>query len=288
MPAPTRTTRQPARAVARPAARPLPGRMATPPTKKPNDLDPGTVRAILAGLVALAVVATGFGVHRILQEPEGAPQAGCVIAMDTQGSAQIMRDRYEAWLRGQVSKCAKKARGVVDVVLATSETKTSTTVSVGANLRDGVDLTGNKEVDDGRVDRAINRLVAEVHEQILNAPRQKKGGTDLLGVTCVAADLLKGRATKTLIYMSDGMNASKPYRLRDIPLDDAAIAKDVDQARASGLLCRLPGVQVHMMGAGIGRGTHLLMPGRLEAIAHFWRAAFAAAGANLVAYQREP
>lgn len=288
MPTPTRTTRQPGRAVARPAARPLPGRPAPAPEQKATELDPGTIRAIVASLVALVVVATGFGVHRFLQEPDDAPQAGCAFALDAQGATGLMRDNYEEWLPVQVAGCAKEARGVVDVFLATSETKTNTTSSVTSNLRDDVDLTGNDEVDGKRIDAEIDDLVARAHDEILGAPRQKTFGTDLVGVTCVAEDLLRGRTDKTLVMMSDGVNGKEPYRLRYVPLDDDSIARYVADLLASGMLCPLTDVDVYVYGAGMGRTTDLLEPGRLEAIEKFWRAVFDAAGANLVAYQREP
>lgn len=288
MPTPSRTNRQTAGAVARPAGRPLPGRTAPLPEQKPTDLDPGTFRAIVAGLLALVVVATGFGVHRFLQAPEDAPQAGCAIGLDAQGSNSVNRENVEKWLPEQISGCADKGGGVVDVFLASSQTKTNRTPSESSNFRDDVDLTGNDKVDGERIADEVDDLVTRVQDNILGAPRQSAGGTDLIGVSCVAADLLQGRTDKTLVLITDGMNASEPYRLRNINLDDASIATYVDEALASGLLCPLEGVQVYMYGVGMGSTTDRLEPGRLEAIEKFWRAALKAAGAELVAYQREP
>lgn len=288
MPTPIRTTRQPARAVARPASRRLPGRTPPPPrTSTSTAIDPATFRASIAAVMALTVVATGYTVRSLLREEDG-PQTGCVISLDAQGATGHMGDTYEGWLPGQVVDCAKDSRGVVDVSLATSETKTNGTPSEKVNLRDDVQLTGNDEVDGKRIDDEIEDFIDRVHEKILGAPRQETVGTDLVGVTCVAADLLKGRTDKRLILMSDGVHARAPYRLRYVPLDDESIATYVDELVSSGMACPLPGVDVYVYGAGMGRTTDVLEPGRLEAIERFWAQLFEALGANLVAYQRQP
>lgn len=298
MPTPTRSTRQPVRATprqagrpaagaaARPPMRPIPGR-ATPPPPEPR-FEPGTLRTIVVGALTLATIAAGYTAYRFLRDDGTGPQSGCAIGIDAQGATGVMRTNIESWLPQQITECADGGKGVVDVFLATAQTRTNITPAEATNFRNDIDLVGNNDVDARRVSEAVDALVDRVEDNILGAPRQTKVGTDLIGASCVAADMLKGRTSKTLVLFSDAVNGSKPYRLRYMDLDDASIKEAVDEAVSSGQLCRLDGVKVSMFGVGMSRVTDLMEPGRLEAIERFWRAAWAAVGAELVSYQREP
>jgi hypothetical protein len=216
-----------------------------------------------------------------------APHAGCVIAVDPQGSTKAMAATYRSWLGPQVQRCAAASRASVDLVLVTSETTTTSTTPVHTDLS-ALDLTGNAPTDRGIVAEEIDRVVAEAGTRLFAAPPQKRLGTDLIGLACVAADLLEGATDKTLVIDTDAMNDRRPYQLRFLDLDDASVHRMVEKIRAEGRLCDLTGVQVEMYGVGIGTGTAGLSPAQLAGVRRFWEAFFEATGAELVVYRRNP
>ncbi len=270
------------------AARPSPGRHPGTPARRtaapqrPASRRPWLLAGATLGALALAVPAVN---HLTTPDPN-APHAGCVLGVDAQGSTSKMIDAYRQWLPGQAEECAAADRATLSIALVSGETRTSTVTPVSTDLR-SLDFTGNSVNDETIVDNEIDRVVKEADQAILAAPKQQ-GGTDILGVMCVAHDLLRGHSPSTLIIDSDGINYRKPYRLSEVPLDEASIAKYVDQLKADGQLCDLTGTQVHMYGVGIGSGTGKLSPERLTGIQRFWEAVVRATGAELVAYRRNP
>ena len=114
------------------ATRPVPGRRHGTPARRTAPPSPPANRKpwLLAG-AALASLAIGASVINYVTKPDpDAPQAGCVIAEDTQGTTKLMADTYKSWLADQVKGCAKADRAAFDVVLVTSETRTRTTTPV--------------------------------------------------------------------------------------------------------------------------------------------------------------
>lgn len=244
---------------------------------------------LLAGATLMSLAMGAAAINYVTKPDPDAPQAGCVIAEDTQGTTKDMAATYKSWLADQVKGCAKADRAAVDIVLVTSETRTGTTTPVSLNLRDDIEYTGNTDNDGELVDDAIDDLVADAEPNIFNAPRQKAGGTDLIGVVCVASDLFAGRADKTLIINTDGMNDRLPYRLRAVNLGSEAVQRYVSEIVATWPPdCTLAGAKVLMYGTGIGSGTEKLTAEQLLGVEAFWRALFAAAGAEVVTYQRNP
>jgi hypothetical protein len=232
----------------------------------------------------MALVLAGFAYLHRRHRPT--VQAGCLVAVDAQGSARIMRTAYSTWLPEEVKNCAARDRANVNVALISGETTTSTVTPVSADL-DALDFTGNATDDQNLVSDKINQVVSQANKSILAAPTQA-GGTDLVGLLCVAHAMLKGSSPSTLVINSDMMNNREPYVLRSAPLDPKSIAQAVHQLQASGQLCDLTGTTVYVYGAGIGSGTNRLTGDRLGEVQRFWQAIFSAAGANLVTYQRNP
>ncbi|WP_055476939.1 hypothetical protein [Gordonia sp. HS-NH1] len=216
----------------------------------------------------------------------GVPRAGCVIAVDAQWSASTMTDAYRQWLPRQAEDCAADTRADLNIALVSGETRTSTVTPVSTQLS-RLDFTGNESTDSTIVKNEIDRVVKKADNAILSAPEQR-GGTDIIGVLCVAHDLLAGNTPSTLIIDTDGINNHAPYRLEMLPLDDAKITEYVDQLKADGQLCDLTGTQVHMYGVGIGQGTSDMSGEQLTGVHRFWEAAIRATGATLVNYQRNP
>lgn len=215
-----------------------------------------------------------------------APTAGCVIAVDAQYSASRMLDSYRAWLPGQAEGCAAADHADLSIALVSGETRTGTVTPVTGRLSK-LDYTGNGPTDDTIAHNEIDRVVKDADKAILDAPRQRPG-TDIIGVLCVAHDMLRGHSPSTLIINSDGINNRAPYRLGSVPLDDASITRYVEELKADGQLCDLTGVQVYMYGVGIGSGTSTMSDERLTGIRKFWEAAIRSTGADLVVYQRNP
>lgn len=269
------------------ASRPTPGRRRGTPTRRTAPPPRSNRKPWLLAAATLVVLGLGFSVMTHMTEVDpGAPRAGCIIAVDAQWSASIMTDAYRQWLPGQAEDCAAADRADLSITLVSGETRTSTVTPVSTILS-GLDFTGNKSNDNTIVKNEIDRVVKKADEAILNAPNQA-GGTDIIGVLCVAHDLLNGHTPSTLIIDTDGINNRAPYRLEMLPLDDANITKYVDQLKADGQLCDLTGTQVHMYGVGIGEGTSDMSDEQLTGVHRFWEAAIRATGATLVTYQRNP
>lgn len=286
MPAPNRYAPRPR--YTQGPARPGPASRPRSPIQRPAPPSTPTNRRLwLPAAATLAAVALGVGViNRITTPDPDAPQAGCVIGIDAQGSTSTMLENYREWLPDQASDCSAADRAALHIALVSGETRTSVVTPVSANLR-ALDYTGNDTNDDTITSDEINRVVTKADEAILTAPKQR-GGTDILGLICVAHDLLAGHSPSTLIINSDGVNNRKPYRLAKIPLDESSITEYVDQLKATGQLCDLTGTQVHMYGIGIGSGTSDLAHEQLTGIQRFWEAVFSATGAELVTYTRNP
>jgi hypothetical protein len=261
------------RRLSAPSGRRTPGRPTT--DKKPYIVVGVTFGALILG--------TTLFNHITRTDPE-APTASCVIAVDAQGSAAGMKDAYRQWIPSQAEVCAQQ--GDLSITLVSGKTRTSTVTPVTGSLS-SLEYTGNDANDAVIAKNEIDRVVQEADEAILAAPRQR-GGTDILGVICVAHDLLRGHSPSTLIINSDGINNRKPYQLAKAPLDDASIATYVDQLKADGQLCDLTGTQVHMYGVGIGSGTGKMSDEQLAGVRRFWEAAIRATGGDLVTYQRNP
>ncbi|KQZ88500.1 hypothetical protein ASD62_03380 [Phycicoccus sp. Root563] len=241
---------------------------------------------MLAGST-LGILALVLTLATWLTRPElDGPQAGCVIAVDAQGSAGAMLTSYRQWLAKQASDCAAEDRGRLSIALVSGETRTGTVTPVTVDLR-ALKLTGNDVRDAANVRQKIARAVQEADRAILAAPNQH-GGTDIVGMLCVAGDLLQGHTPATLVLDTDGMNNKAPYRLSAIPLDDASITTYVKQLKADGQLCDLRGTRVLMYGVGIGAGTGKLSAQRLAGIQRFWEAVVRGTGAELAVYQRNP
>lgn len=280
---------QRARAVPAPT-RPASGRRTVPPavrrTSSPPPPSANRKPVLLAG-AAIASLAVGAFALNVLTKPNpAAPTAGCVIAVDPQFSASTMRDAYRQWLPAQAEACAADARADLSVALVSGETRTSTVTPITGNLSD-LDYTGNATDDDTIAGNEIDRVVKEADKAILDAPQQQPG-TDIIGMLCVAHDLLKGHSPSTLILDTDGINNHGDYRLARIPLDDANITNYVDALKADGQLCDLTGTQVHMYGVGIGSGTSNMSDAQLSGVRKFWEAVIRATGAELATYQRNP
>lgn len=241
---------------------------------------------LLAG-AAIASLAIGATVLNFITKPDpDQTTAGCVIAVDPQFSAARMRDTYRQWLPSQAEACAADTRADLSIALVSGETRTSTVTPVTGNLAD-LDYTGNNTNDKTIAANEIDRVVKEADVAILDAPRQQPG-TDIIGVLCVAHDLLRGHSPSTLIIDSDGIHNRKPYRLAKVPLDDSSVTQYVDALKADGQLCDLTGTQVHMYGVGIGSGTSKMSDEQLAGVRRFWEAVIRATGADLVTYQRNP
>lgn len=286
MPAPNRYAPRPrytqGRAPAGPASRPgspirRPSSPSAPTNRKPLVLATATLAALALGVVVINHITT--------PDPD-APQAGCVIAVDAQGSTSSMVENYRKWLPNQAKDCAAEHRASLHIALVSGETRTGTVTPVSTDLRD-LDYTDSASNDATIASNEINRVLTEADQAILTAPKQR-GGTDILGLICVAHNLLDAHSPATLIINSDGVNNRKPYRLAKIPLNDASITQYVDQLKAAGQLCDLTGTQVHMYGVAIGSGTSDLTDDQLTGIQHFWEAVIPATGAELVTYQRNP
>ena len=241
---------------------------------------------LLAGAAIASLAVGAFAINVITKPDPDTPKAGCVIAVDAQGSAAPMRDTYRQWIPGQAKECAGAIRADLSVALVSGETRTSTVTPITGNLSD-LEYTGNATDDDTIASNEIDRVVKEADEAILTAPAQE-GGTDIVGMLCVAHDLLKGHSPSTLILDTDGINNHGDYRLARIPLDDANITKYVDALKADGQLCDLTGTQVHMYGVGIGSGTSNMSDAQLTGVRKFWEAVIRATGADLVTYERNP
>jgi hypothetical protein len=265
-----------------PASRPgSPSRRPAPPATSTNR------KPWLLATATLAALTLSVGAIDHITKPDpDAPQAGCVIAVDAQGSASTMIENYRKWLPDQARDCAADDRAALHIALVSGETRTGAVTPASSDLR-ALDYTGNDSNDDTIASGEVDRVVTEADQAILTAPKQR-GGTDILGLICVAHDLLDGHSPSTLIVNSDGINNRKPYRLTKIPLDEASITQYVDQLKATGQLCDLTGTQVHMYGVGIGSGTSNLADEQLTGIQRFWEAAFTATGAELVTYKRNP
>ena len=241
---------------------------------------------VIAGVTFVAL-ALGTTLYDHFTKPgPGAPTAGCVIAVDAQGSASTMRDAYRQWLPDQAEECAAASRADLSIALVSGETRTSTVTPVTSNLAD-LDYTGDGTNDKTIAANEIDRVVKEADEAILAAPKQE-GGTDIVGALCVAHDLLRGHSPSTLIIFSDGIHYREPYLLTKVPLDDASVTQYVDELKADGQLCDLTGTQVKMYGVGIGSGTSKMSDEQLAGVRRFWEAVIRATGADLVTYQRNP
>lgn len=239
-------------------------------------------RAPAAALVAVGLVLVGLQLKDYVWP--GQPASACVVAVDPQGSTRAMAATYESWVPDQVRACADK-NSVVSLVLVTSETRTGTTMPAVLDLTK-IDYTGNDVRDRELVNNAVDKFVGTEVPALFQAPKQLNLGTDLIGLDCVAADLLKGRVNPRLVIDTDGMNDREPYKLRRIALDPDSVQKYIQALKGSGQICDLDGVQVAMFGTGIGTGTAKLDAGKLGGVETFWRAFFEASGATVVAYGR--
>ena len=277
-----------AQAVAAPS-RNAPGpRTVTPVRRRPATPPPsGNRKPLFLAGAAIASLAIGATVLNFITKPDpDAPTAGCVIAVDAQGSASTMRDAYRQWLPSQAEECAAANRANLSIALVSGETRTSTVTPVTSNLAD-LDYTGDGTNDKTIAANEIDRVVKEADEAILAAPKQE-GGTDIVGALCVAHDLLRGHSPSTLIIFSDGIHYREPYLLTKVPLDDASVTQYVDALKADGQLCDLTGTQVQMYGVGIGSGTRKMSDEQLAGVRRFWETVIRATGADLVTYQRNP
>ncbi|WP_432558794.1 hypothetical protein [Granulicoccus sp. GXG6511] len=265
----------------RPGTRRNPGRTPGTVVHQPTPKPPITKWLWVS--VPLVVVAL---VVILAWRPDPGPQAGCVIAVDAQGSASPMTQTYREWLPGRAESCAAADRAKLNIALISGETSTGTVTPATTDLR-RLKLTGNAERDDMLVREEIDRVVEEANDKILAAPEQQ-GGTDIVGALCVASDLLKGHEPKRLVLLTDGINNREPFVLTRAPLDDASIGQHVIDLRASGQLCDLAGTRVEIYGAGIGWDTGEMSAEQLAGVRRFWSAVVSASGGELVAYQRNP
>lgn len=275
---PRASIRQPGAGTRRPGGRP------TTPRRSSVVL----TQMIIAGAAALVIVLVivAFNLIGIGDQPQG-PRAGCVVAIDPQGTTAAMADEYRSWLPGEIASCAKADRADVDLVLVTSETRTGTTTPVSADLA-GLDFSGNEHNDGLLIDQKIEAIVDEADSAIFGAPEQKYLGTDLIGLICVSSDLLEGRDKKTLIVNTDAMNDRAPYVLRFMDFAQRSIQRYVDELVSTGQVCDLTGTSVYFYGAGIGDLTENLSAEHLAGIETFWHKLFEAAGATIVEYKRNP
>jgi hypothetical protein len=286
-PAPTvrrPATRQSYRPPQRGTPRPLPRRPGDRPASATVQRDDLRLQLIIGALTILAIAA-GVTVWNLWPR-EHPPRAACVVAIDAQGSSGPQVPNYRKWLPGQLSRCAKASRALIDVMLINGETSTSPVLVDSLDLSK-LDFVGDP-IDDGKIiDQAIKNYSSSAMDKILQAPNSSIG-TDLVATGCAARPQLKG-VKNTLIVFSDGDNSRPPlvFGKKDTPMDDASIPGYIDRLRNSGQICDLSGATVDWYGANVGGGADELH-GILGQIQKFWSAYFTASNAHLVEYQAGP
>jgi hypothetical protein len=112
-----------------------------------------------------------------------------------------------------------------------------------------------------------------------DAPRARQ--TRLLEAIAAAAQAFGARPApgSRLILLTDAVEESPTVDLSRRPLDAAARNETIARARSDGLVPRLDGVSLHIVGAG---GRHY------ASVEAFWRSWATATGARLEAYGRLP
>ncbi|MCS6986312.1 MAG: hypothetical protein NZM40_02590 [Sphingomonadaceae bacterium] len=135
--------------------------------------------------------------------------------------------------------------------------------------------------DDRRLVREANERAAclalrRAAPTLVPAGARPARRTQLLEAIAAAAPAF-GRGPGVLVLLSDGVEESPHLDLARAPLDATDVAAALARARAEGLLPRLVGVDLHVVGAG---GQHY------ASVERFWRAYARATGARLVAYGR--
>ena len=238
----------------------------------------------------IALVVTGALVAALVAWLRPKPaQAACVVAVDVRGSSRIMLNQYREWLPRILDSCALAKRADVTVLPVTSQTQTGATTAVATKLSETPDMTGDQTNDDGRVKGELSRFATQDVPAVFNTPAQAGGGTDLLGAGTVALPYVQDAAPgSSIVFLTDGVHNQDPYRLLNIPLDQASIDKYIAELGDAGRIPDLTEVNVYMYGVNVGRSTTVATSEQLDGIQRFWRSYWAATGATLVKYQKQP
>lgn len=269
-----------------------PGRPAGPSTRaQPPTSSTGRTPAWqrLAMIAVPLVLLGAMLVYTFWPNPD---PASCVVAIDAKGSTKKMAAQYADWWPEQAEKCAVASGGRIVVVPVTSDTGTTAVPIQTLDLSDPEDvpnLSDNPYNASKQRKEALEAWAPKVNAAIFGKIEQAPGGTDLLSLARVVAPLLAAQGgDRSLIVLTDGMNNREPYRFKDPNLDmsPAGIAQLIQTLQATGQIPSLADVTVSMYGVDRGTQSSGEDPARLRQIQDFWNAYFAAAGANLRAYQQ--
>ncbi len=230
----------------------------------------------VAIVVVASLVLTGCGSANAGSEADG-PLV--VVLFDVSQSTRDVRDRYvEAFDRVLAYAAEHRGHVVADVIddnpLAHSAYPIDVTFD-GCSV-----LTENPLTCEAEATTTIADATATARAIVDG--RAGDAGTDVLGGLRLAERVFASypeAPTTSLVVLSD-MVARSPQLALNRAFTEAAIDGAVAELQAQGSVPDLAGVEVYVVGAGVGSGSEL--PGAtLVAIQRFWGALFAAAGSEL-------
>jgi hypothetical protein len=117
-------------------------------------------------------------------------------------------------------------------------------------------------------------------------PAAAAATTDLFGAFVLAGASLQAEPAgrRELTVLTDGISTRAPYDLSARELDDADVEALLDDLADDGQMADLTGVDVRLVGAGVGVGE--LDPVRLGRVEATWRAYVARAGGTVSVYAK--
>lgn len=233
-----------------------------------------------AGVVVAAVV-----LLVVLFRPAGRSDPGvCNVGMDASGSAQedAIVDGYMRTLPEFLADHCLDARGgEIGVITAHSINESGPPVALDFAAEPGRNERKAREA----AEAAITDSVVPDARALLAASSRRGTGTDIIGYLDRIDQTYEDAPEdgRFLLLFTDGGQTGTPNLYRD-PLGPEDIDRYLAELEDTNRLPRLTGVRVWVVGANLGRVATTVPGDRTAQIEAFWRAFFAAAGADVEAY----
>ncbi|WP_250281372.1 hypothetical protein [Frankia sp. CiP1_Cm_nod2] len=250
---------------------------------RPRRSDGITVLRAHAATVAAAVVAAlsvavpGCG-SRASDRP---PRCGIVVDVSASVAAD-QRARYLDEATAALRRCTG-GRAYADVADANARAGRCTPVDMTLAAPDP---RGNTLFDSAAETGQVDRAIAATRALVDCAAALPATATDLFGAFVLAGAALRAgpAGRRELTVFTDGISTRAPYDLSARELDDADINRLLDQLASDGLMADLTGVDVRIVGAGVGADE--LGPVRLGRVETAWRSYVNRAGGTVSRYAK--
>lgn len=239
-------------------------------------------RAFLIMAVALSIQSAHAGLGQLLERVTGSGEAGrlAVVLVDVTGS--IDSADWVLYERSMQALLATNRPGDRVVLGAVGDQPMSKFIATADR---GI-VNKHKRLEDEAALKRANTVLGEDFAQLRGQATKPSKATYLLDSIAATGQLFaQGRAKQqglTLLILSDMVEESPAANFARQPLDENTGRKLIEARRAQGLLPDLAGVRVYVVGAS-GRSAE-----QMSRVQGFWRAFFAASGATVQDYGRNP